>query len=298
LTSTLGDALYEFAIRGERLDIYALADFLEEAGELEQANELRGSSPTISLPITETVKMKFAWVPPGESWLGGGKWVLNDETRVEPQPGDNQFTLKKGLWCGIYPVTQAEWQAAMGDNHSYFADNPTHPVERVSWNDVQEFLKKVNQAKPNSDLVFRLPTEEEWEYICRGGPITKEESKYDFYFATSKTDLTPVRSNDLSSEQANFDGRHPTFYGQRGSFLATTSPVGSYTPNPLGIYDMHGNVWEWTSTEVRDEDGSSRVFCGGSWFILGRYCSAAERFWGDSGFRFDLGFRLIAEIKT
>ena len=194
--------------------------------------------------------MKFAWVPPGRSWLGGGGG----------NPGTQEFTLPKGLWCGVYPVTQAEWQAVMGNNPSHFAGNPRHPVEQVSWNDVQEFLQKLNSRLADGGLTFRLPSEEEWEYICRGGPISQAQSAYHFYFARSKTDLTSAPTNDLSSRQANFDGNHPAGSASKGPYLQATSEVGLYLPNPLGIYDLHGNVWEWTSTP----EGSSRLIRGGS----------------------------------
>ena len=111
--------------------------------------------------ISNDLGMKFAWVPPGKGWLGGGGG----------DPGTKEFTLAKGLWCGVYPVTQAEWQAVMGNNPSHFAGNPRHPVEQVSWDDVQEFLKKLKKRMKGSGLTYRLPSEEEWEYICRGGAV-------------------------------------------------------------------------------------------------------------------------------
>jgi len=235
----------------------------------------------IEVPLSGSVKMKFAWVPPGTSWLGGG----------DGKPGTQQFTLPQGLWCGVYPVTQAEWQAVMGDNPSHFGGKPQHPVESVSWNRVQEFLAAMNKKLSGSGLVYRLPTEAEWEYICRGGPISQEQSKYSFYFAKSKTDLTPAPTNDLSSRQANFNGNYPVGTAPKGPYLGSTSEVGLYLPNPLGIYDLHGNVWEWTSTE----EGSVRVIRGGSWYVNGVFCTASIRFsYGPDDARIDLGCRLLA----
>jgi formylglycine-generating enzyme required for sulfatase activity len=144
----------------------------------------------------------------------------------------------------------------------------------VSWNRVQEFIAKLNKKLSGSGLVYRLPTEEEWEYICRGGPISQEQSKYSFYFAKSKTDLTPAPTNDLSSRQANFNGDYPAGNAAKSPYLRSTSEVGLYLPNPLGIYDLHGNVWEWTSTE----EGSDRVIRGGGWGDRGVLCSASDRF--------------------
>jgi formylglycine-generating enzyme required for sulfatase activity len=235
----------------------------------------------VELPLTETQSITMGWVPPGDSWLGGGGGM----------EGTISFTLEKDLWCGIYPVTQEQWQAVMGNNPSHFSGNPKNPVEQVSWDDVQVFLQKLNAVSSRSGFLYRLPTADEWEYILRGGPIPKCQSQYHYYFALSKTDLTAVGSNDLSSTQANFNGDYPGGYGKQGPYLRTTSPVGSYLPNPLGMYDMHGNVWEWTSTE----DGSDRVDCGGSWIDSGDNCWASNRHEFDPDVRFYLpGFRLLA----
>jgi formylglycine-generating enzyme required for sulfatase activity len=238
----------------------------------------------IEIPLNQTVKMKFARVPPGKGWLGGGGGT----------PGQQEFTLAKGLWCGVYPVTQAEWQAIMGDTPSHFKNKPRHPVESVSFQRVEEFLKQMNEKIRDSRLVYRLPTEQEWEYICRGSTPsfqTQEHSKYHFYFARSKTDLTPAPSNDLSSKQANFNGNYPMGSAAKGPYLEATCEVGLYLPNGLGIYDLHGSVWEWSSSE----EGSDRLIRGGSWFANGVLCAATYR----SGYApgnadYDLGFRILA----
>jgi formylglycine-generating enzyme required for sulfatase activity len=236
---------------------------------------------TIEVPLTSSIKMTCAWVPSGESWLGGGGGT----------EGETPFAFEKGLWCGIYPVTQEQWQAVMGSNPSHFKGKAKNPVEQVSYNDIQQFLKKVNAANSRSGFLYRLPTADEWEYILRGGPIPKSQSQYHYYFARSKTDLTDVHTNDLSSTQANFDGKYPAGSGKKGPYLESTSAVGNYLPNPLGMYDMHGNVWEWTSTE----EGSDRVRCGGSWFHFGTSCEASLRLRYVPVTRNNyLGFRLLA----
>jgi len=224
--------------------------------------------------------MTCAWVPPGQGWLGGGGGT----------EGKTSFALEKGLWCGIYPVTQEQWQAVMGNNPSRFKNKAKNPVEQVSYNDVQEFLQKVNVANTRSNFLYRLPYAHEWEYILRGGPISKSQSQYHYYFARNKSDLTPVASNDLSSTQANFDGNHSAGSGKNGPYLEATSAVGNYLPNPLGMYDMHGNVWEWTCTE----EGSGRVFCGGGWSSFGDGCTASFRSGYGPGYHLsNLGFRLL-----
>ena len=240
-----------------------------------------GIGDRVELPLTETQNITMGWVSSGKSWLGGGSG----------EEGTTPFTFEKGLWCGIYPVTQEQWQAVMGDNPSYFEGNPKNPVERVSWNNVRLFLQKLNAVSSRSGFLYRLPTADEWEYILRGGPISKSQSQYYYYFARSKTDLTAVGSNDLSSTQANFHGTYPAGSGKRGPYLETTSAVGNYLPNPLGMYDMHGNVWEWTSTKR----GSDRVYCGGSWGNDGTCCEASPRYGSAPDDRFrSLGFRFLA----
>jgi serine/threonine protein kinase len=236
---------------------------------------------TIEVPLTEALRMKLAWVPPGQSWLGGGGG----------KPGTQEFTLTKGLWCGVYPVTQAEWQAVMGNNPSSLAGHPRHPVEQVSWDDVQEFLRKLNSRLAASGLAYRLPSTEEWEYICRGGPISQAQSAFHFYFARSKSDLTSAPTNDLSSRQANLDGDYSPGSASKGPNVQATSEVGSYLPNPLGIYDLHGNVWEWTSTP----EGSSRLIRGGGWGNRAEDCTVSDWGRGVPDFRDrDLGVRVLA----
>ena len=161
----------------------------------------------------------------------------------------------------------------------------------VSWKNVQNFLRKVNSINSQSSFLYRIPTAEEWEYILRGGPIFKSQSRFHFYFSRNNNDLTAVASNDLSSTQANFDGNYPAGAAKKGLYLKATSAVGKYLPNPLGFYDMHGNVREWTATE----EGSVCVNCGGSWSDLGVYCTASARSRNSPINRFnDLGFRLLA----
>jgi formylglycine-generating enzyme required for sulfatase activity len=243
-----------------------------------------GIGDRVELPLTETQNITMGWVPPGESWLGGG----------DDKEGTTAFTLGQGLWCGIYPVTQEQWQAVMGNDPTYFSGNPKNPVEQVPWVDVQVFLQKLNAVSSRYGFLYRLPSADEWEYILRGGPISKNQSRYNYFFASSKTDLTSVASNDLSSTQANFDGNHPAGAGEEGPYLETTSAVGNYLPNPLGMYDMHGNVSEWTSVDVSLQGGDP-VSCGGSWRASGDMCKASFRFWYRPRPLFlGLGFRLLA----
>jgi len=232
--------------------------------------------------------MKLVLVPRGTFWMGD----RGSQTQVQ---------IPRDFYMGVYPVTQEQWQTVMDRNPSDFsrsgggadqvkgisdADLKQFPVEQVSWDDVQEFLKRLNAREKDSGFLYRLPTEAEWEYSCRGGASSQEECAFDFYFAQP--------TNDLSSEQANFDGRNPAGNAPKGKYLERTTKVGSYKPNRLGIYDMHGNVWEWCA-DLFQAGGSARVFRGGGWRYFGSACRASNRYDYEPGTRFRyLGFRLAA----
>ena len=161
-------------------------------------------------------------------------------------------------------VTQLQWMAVMGENPSYFC-GPDRPVECVFWEDCQEFIKRASQMDGRK---YRLPTEEEWEYCCRAG------SKGDW----------GKRAND---EEGPLDvmGWYDANSGRE------THPVAQKEPNAWGLYDMHGNVWEWTSTA----DGGRRVSRGGSWYDRSMNCAAGRQYWKDPDFDDNLGFRLVSQ---
>ncbi len=187
--------------------------------------------------FTNTLGMEFALVPKGKSWLGGGGG----------KPGEQEVEIKQDFYMGVYEITQEEWEKVTGKNPSEFsrngmkkivvieiadADLKRFPVELVTWGDCQEFIKTLNEQVKETGWVYRLPTQEEWEYACRGGPMTdKAESAFDFYLEKP--------TNTLLASQANFMDTN----------LKRTNKVGSYSPNRLGIYDMHGNIGEWCLDE-------------------------------------------------
>ena len=181
----------------------------------------------------------------------------------------------KNFKMGKYEVTQAQWQAVMGDNPSHFKD-ADNPVEKVSWNDCKKFLEKLNSMPEvkASGLTFRLPTEKEWEYACRAG------STGDYCKLADGTEITESTLGEVAWYVDN-SGRK-------------THPVGQKKPNAFGLYDMHGNVWEWCE-DLYQAGNSSRVRRGGSWSNLSGLCAAGNRVSYGPDSRFNrLGFRLAA----
>ena len=194
--------------------------------------------------------------------------------------GDEKITHRVTLSSfsiGKYEVTQAEWQAVMGSNPSWFIGNLQRPVEQVSWEDCQKFITKLNRLTGKK---FRLPTEAEWEYAARGGN----------------------RSRDYKYSGSNTLGT-VAWYSSNSS--STTHPVGTKQANELGLYDMSGNVWEWCqdwygsyssgaqTNPTGPSDGSSRVYRGGSWYDNARYCRVSLRFNDTPSYRsYYIGLRL------
>jgi len=202
-----------------------------------------------------------------------------------------------GFAMGKYEVTQGQWQRIMGNNPASYQNGDNYPVEQVSWSDVQEFVAKLNRQ---SGMDYRLPTEAEWEYAARAGTTSArfwgekpdEACGYD-----NVHDLTSKRVNRFSWANYNCDDG-----------FAQTSPVGSFKPNSFGLYDMLGNVWEWTGDWYSDKyygkspsqnpggpgSGSSRVTRGGNWYAMTADVRFAFRLRdAPAGRDHGLGFRLV-----
>jgi formylglycine-generating enzyme required for sulfatase activity len=203
---------------------------------------------------------------------------------------------------GKYEVTQAQWEAVMGENPSVFK-GADHPVENVSWDDCQAFLEKLNAhpAARASGLVFRLPTEEEWETACRAGSTNA------YCRLADGTEITEATLGRVACFEKNVSTRprwlagfldfaeqlvdrvHEVDWSEKDSH----HPVGRKEPNAWGLHDMHGNVWEWT--ETAETDGRNRGIRGGSWDYPAWDCATStwDCYW-PSYRRNDLGFRLCA----
>jgi formylglycine-generating enzyme required for sulfatase activity len=229
--------------------------------------------------------MKLIWIPMGSFRMGS---PLSEKEREEDE-GPLHIVNLTGFWMGQYPVTQAEWQKIMSSNPSRFKNGDDYPVEYVSWRDTQSFIKQLNK-RHNDKYSFALPTEAQWEYACRAGTTTP------FYFG-----------DNLSTDQANYNGNLPYKDGPMGVYRETTTLVGTFPPNDFGIYDMHGNVWEWCHDlyegqyslgEVNNPKGPlagvSRVLRGGCWNDGAWICRSAYRNLSTPSSRHSYtGFRLI-----
>jgi len=246
---------------------------------IENESEIETPSAKLIFPKEEPrIEIPRLDFEPEMIFVEGGTFMMGKKGIAEPV---HEVTLSD-FYIGKYPVTQAQWQAVMGANPSYFKGCDDCPVEKVSWEDVQEFIKKLN-AKTGKN--YRLPTEAEWEYVARGG----KQSKGFTYAGSNKLDEVGWYDGNSSSK---------------------THPVGQKKPNELGIHDMSGNVWEWVEdcwndsykgaptdgSAWRSGDSSRRVVRGGAWYNDGDLCRASVRLRYNSGYRNDdVGFRVLRD---
>ncbi len=226
------------------------------------------------------VPLRFVWIGPGTYWRGSTETEAGRDRDEGPR---HEVTLTRGFFLGVFEVTQAQWQAVTGGNPAVFKRGPEaapRPVESVSWEDCQVFITRLNALRLG---IFRLPTEAEWEYAARAGSTTrfpwgddaKEWETYAHAWANSRS-------------------------------FAITHPVGQKPPNAWGLYDMHGNVWEWCSDwygpyaagSWRDPagpaEGRERVFRGGSWYDFPVSLRSANRHRHEAAGRYTaVGLRLV-----
>ncbi len=239
---------------------------------------------SFAVDLGNGVQLKMVAISGGTFWMGS----LDGEGADDELPR-HQVTVAP-FWMGKFVVTQAQYKAVMGDNRSHFK-GANRPVERVCWHDAVKFCEKLS-AKAQRQ--FRLPSEAEWEYACRAGTTTP--------FYCGKT---------ISTDQANYNGNRTYRSGKPGTYRQQTTDVGSFLPNAFGLYDMHGNVYEWcldhwhSRYEGAPTDGSAwidqdaeenatRVMRGGSWFNYPRNCRSACRcFSAPVNVNYNIGFRVV-----
>jgi formylglycine-generating enzyme required for sulfatase activity len=255
----------------------------------------------IGATITNSIGMKFAYIPPGEFLMGSPKEEKGG-LDGEFQHFQHRVEITKPFYLGVYEVTQEEYGKLTGRNPSWFSrsgqgkdkvqglDTSKFPVESVSWEDAVTFCETLSAKEGKT---YRLPTEAEWEYACRAG------KRMPFHFGS-----------ELNGDQANCNGDFPYGTKLKGKNLRQTTAVGSYAPNAFGLYDMHGNVWEWCR-DYFDKDyyqnspslnpsgpsfGSERTIRGGCWDFIASDCRAARRHNSPQSYpHAGGGFRVVCE---
>jgi formylglycine-generating enzyme required for sulfatase activity/tRNA A-37 threonylcarbamoyl transferase component Bud32 len=228
------------------------------------------------------VKLEMVEIPAGTFYMGSPE---NEKGRYDSESPQHQVTVPS-FFVGKYPLTQAQYQAIMGNNPAYFKGN-NRPVECVSWDDGVAFCEKLSQKTGKN---YKLPSEAQWEYACRAGTTTP------FYFGES---ITP----DL----VNYNGNYAYAAAPKGQYRKQTTDVGTFPPNAFGLYDMHGNVWEWCEDDWNENyinapiNGSAlisrskrKLVRGGSWYGNPVHCRSAYRDHNILGLNnYAIGFRVV-----
>ncbi|WP_413923098.1 SUMF1/EgtB/PvdO family nonheme iron enzyme, partial [Candidatus Accumulibacter phosphatis] len=259
---------------------------LERLRRPQWAKELARDGHGIYLDVDFAgVVQRFRWIEPGEFMMGS---PAAESERYEGEV-QHEVTLSRGFWLANTACTQAFWQAVTGGNPSSFKDDPRHPVEQVSWYDVQAFIAELKRRLPG--LPARLPTDAEWEYACRAGTTTP------FSFGAK---VTP--------DVVNYNGNYPYAGGEKGVYRQKTVPAASLPANPWGLYEMHGNIYEWCADWYADyptepqidpqgpQTGVDRVLRGGSWGDIGGLVRSAYRSRRGPSLRAHfIGFRLAMD---
>lgn len=229
------------------------------------------------------VRQVMRWIPPGKFTMG------SPGTEVDRRDNEKQHDvlISEGFWLADTACTQALWQAITGNNPSRFKQSLEHPLDNVSWDDCQLFIEQANSLL-EGQLTLRLPSEAEWEYAARAG----SQSAYWW-------------GDEISDEQANYNAKHAYRDGEKGQYRKQTVEILQFEANDFGLFQVHGNVWEWcqdfrgdypsspTTDPIGPESGQSRVLRGGSWFNGPQSLRAALRFHHGPGSSFsNYGFRL------
>ncbi|MGD1906847.1 MAG: formylglycine-generating enzyme family protein [Leptolyngbyaceae cyanobacterium] len=250
------------------------------------------SNVDFNLDLGSGITLEMVYIPGGRFWMGAPDDELERDEDESPQ---HKVTVPP-FCMGKYPVTQRQWRAVslLDDVERHLSPNPANfkgddlPVEQVSWYEALEFC---NRLSSHHGHPMRLPTEAEWEYACRAGTDTP------FHFG-----------NTISPDQVNYDANYIYGNGNKGTYREKTTSVGNFSANGFGLYDMHGNVWEWCQDvwhpnyKGAPSDGSAwvtggtqawRILRSGSWFDHPRDCRSASRSNGDAEEHDDfIGFRV------
>ena len=250
---------------------------------VQKNRSVENAKSTAAKKFSNKFGMGFEFVSPDTFTMG----ILLNELEIPP----HKVTLTKSFYIQNTEVTQGQWKEIMGENPSFFKEcGDGCPVEQVSWNEAQQFIKKLNQLE--GTIKYRLPTEAEWEYACRAG------TKTPFSFGEC-----------LTSQEANYNGEHPFLQCKQGVIRKGPISAKASPGNPWGLIGMHGNVWEWcqdwfgnysSDTAVDPSgppSGSLRVIRGGGWNSYARACRSGNRSANEPTRRFaNLGFRVARDL--
>lgn len=245
-------------MKGKKYTIILLITFVVLLNVLLIKNHLFAQITSKQVKVLKEITANMVKLPGGWFIMGNNLGEDNEKParRVKVEP----FLISR------YEVTQEQYETIMGSNPSYFKGNPKLPVESINWSDCNKFIDKLNAL--GGKIIYRLPTEAEWEYACRAGTTTE------FSFG------------DVEGYEVKPLGE----YGwHRGNSNKKTHPVGKLKPNPLGLYDMHGNVWEWTQNNIMRGGGYSEYAAG--------LRSSTRLFLGPEIRPPNTGFRLAGELK-
>jgi uncharacterized protein (TIGR02996 family) len=279
---------------------------LSPAKRDEQVRALLASGMKPCVPVwTNSIGMALTLIPAGTFLMGSSDLEEGHESREGPQ---HEVEITRPFHLGIFAVTRQEYRRVVDADPSSYSptrrrrkgkpqdDESRYPVDSVRYEDAVAFCERLSELPDEkaAGRVYRLPTEAEWEHACRGG---------------AQVPVPFHHGDSLSSTQANFNGGSPWgAAARRGPFLEATTSVGSYPPNAFGLYDLHGNVWEWCAgwfgdyprKRVRDphgpKRGTRRVRRGGSSHCIGRVCRTAFR--GCDGTFFPEGLRVACSVAA
>ncbi|MCL2925772.1 MAG: bifunctional serine/threonine-protein kinase/formylglycine-generating enzyme family protein [Trichodesmium sp. MAG_R04] len=247
----------------------------------------RGRAEVIIENIGNEVFLEMVKIPGGRFLMGSPETEAKSSSREGPQ----HYVDVPEFLMGRYAVTQEQWEAVMGNNPSGF-QGASRPVETVSWYDATDFCQKLSQITGKE---YTLPSESQWEYACRA------RTKTPFSFGET-----------IRPELVNYDGNYPYANAPKGIYRAQTTDVGIFLPNSFGLYDMHGNVYEWCQDVWHENyngaptdgsawetggDSAQRLLRGGCWLNYSWVCRCAERLYGNAdNFKVDRGFRVVSSV--
>ncbi len=310
-------AFQEDGDRDEDLDIHAFefdiaTVVVEEKGRSRnKAREVsierrRGQARQFIERLTDEVVLEMVSIPAGEFLMGS---PLEEPERDGDEGPPHHVTVPK-FYLGKYPITQSQWRIVAGlpQVNQELDPDPAHfagedrPVESVSWENAVEFCVRLSQLTKRA---YRLPNESEWEYACRAGTTTP------FHFGET---ITSYLANYDGTDDPNGEWSGSYGRGPKGIDRSETTPVGTFPPNAFGLYDMHGNVWEWCvdhywysnyegapidgSAWLSNEKGAHRLLRGGSWFNIPKLCRSAIRNMDYPSNHFNtVGFRVVCSAN-